>query len=120
MYVAFVIDVFAHRIVGWRVTRSLTTDLALDALKQAPHARQAGEGLTHHSDRGCQYLSIRYTERLAEAGPPCRRGATHRPRARRTGSLRTIAGPDGAKCGQTSGKMLSNETILANNNLHED
>jgi transposase InsO family protein len=68
LYVAFVIDVFARRIVGWRVTRSLTTDLALDALEQALHARQAGAGLTHHSDRGCQYLSIRYTERLAEAG----------------------------------------------------
>jgi transposase InsO family protein len=68
VYVAFVIDVFARRIVGWRVTRSLTTALALDALEQALHARQAGEGLTHHSDRGCQYLSIRYTGRLAEAG----------------------------------------------------
>ena len=68
VYVAFVIDAFARRIVGWRVTRSLHTDLVLDALEQALHARQAGEGLTHHSDRGCQYLSIRYTERLAEAG----------------------------------------------------
>jgi len=67
-YVAFVIDAFARRIVGWRVTRSLHTDLVLDALEQALHARQAGEGLTHHSDRGCQYLSIRYTGRLAEAG----------------------------------------------------
>jgi transposase InsO family protein len=68
VYVAFVIDAFARRIVGWRVTRSLHTDLVLDALEQALHARQAGEGLTHHSDRGCQYLSIRYTGRLAEAG----------------------------------------------------
>jgi transposase InsO family protein len=68
VYVAFVIDVFARRIVGWRVTRSLATDLVLDALEQALHARRAGQGLIHHSDRGCQYLSIRYTERLAEAG----------------------------------------------------
>ena len=68
VYVAFVIDAFARRIVGWRVTRSLATDLVLDALEQALHARQAGEGLIHHSDRGCQYLSIRYTGRLAEAG----------------------------------------------------
>jgi transposase InsO family protein len=68
VYVAFVIDVFARRIVGWRVTRSLHTDLVLDALEQALHARQASGGLIHHSDRGCQYLSIRYTERLTEAG----------------------------------------------------
>jgi len=54
VYVAFVIDAFARRIVGWRVTRSLHTDLVLDALEQALHARQAGEGLIHHSDRGCQ------------------------------------------------------------------
>jgi transposase InsO family protein len=68
VYVAFVIDVFARRIVGWRVTRSLATELVLDALDQALHARRAGQGLIHHSDRGFQYLSIRYTERLAEAG----------------------------------------------------
>ncbi len=68
VYVAFVIDAFARRIVGWRVTRSLYTDLVLDALEQALHARQASRGLIHHSDRGSQYLSIRYTERLAEAG----------------------------------------------------
>jgi transposase InsO family protein len=68
VYVAFIIDAFARRIVGWRVTRSLYTDLVLDALEQALHARQAGRGLIHHSDRGCQYLSIRYTERLAEVG----------------------------------------------------
>jgi putative transposase len=68
VYVAFVIDVFARRIVGWRVTRSLATELVLDALEQALHARRAGQGLIHHSDRGCQYLSIRYTGRLAEAG----------------------------------------------------
>jgi transposase InsO family protein len=68
VYVAFVIDVFARRIVGWRVSRSLHTELVLDALEQALHARQASRGLIHHSDRGCQYLSIRYTDRLAEAG----------------------------------------------------
>jgi len=67
VYAAFVIDVFARRIVGWRVTRSLYTELVLDALEQVLHARQASRGLIHHSDRGCQYLSIRYTERLAEA-----------------------------------------------------
>ena len=68
VYVAFVIDVFARRIVGWRVSSSLRTDLALDALEQAIWSRAATEGLVHHSDRGGQYLSIRYTERLAEAG----------------------------------------------------
>jgi len=70
LYVAFVIDVFARRIVGWRVSRSMTTDFVLDALEQALYARQPeGDGsLTHHSDRGSQYLSIRYSERLAEAG----------------------------------------------------
>ena len=68
VYVAFVIDVFARRIVGWRVSRSMHTELVLDALEQALHARQAENGLTHHSDHGSQYLSIRYTERLAEAG----------------------------------------------------
>jgi transposase InsO family protein len=68
VYVAFVIDAFARRIVGWRVSRSLRTDLALDALEQALYARPAEGHLVHHSDRGVQYLSIRYTERLAEAG----------------------------------------------------
>jgi transposase InsO family protein len=68
VYVAFVIDVFSRSIVGWRVSSSLRTDLALDALEQALHARQCPDGLVHHSDRGVQYLSIRYTERLAEAG----------------------------------------------------
>jgi len=69
-YVAFVIDVFARRIVGWRVSSSLRSDLALDALEQALYDRQlnGAERLTHHSDRGTQYLSIRYTERLADAG----------------------------------------------------
>jgi putative transposase len=68
VYVAFVVDVFSRAIVGWRVSNSLRSDLALDALEQALHARPHAEGLVHHSDRGVQYLSIRYTERLAEAG----------------------------------------------------
>ena len=68
VYVAFVIDVFARRIVGWRATASLRSDLALDALEQALHDRDTDGPLIHHSDRGVQYLSIRYTERLAEAG----------------------------------------------------
>ncbi len=68
VYVAFVIDVFSRKIVGWRVTNSLRTDIALDALEQALWSRSDTEGLVHHSDRGVQYLSIRYTERLAEAG----------------------------------------------------
>jgi transposase InsO family protein len=68
VYAAFVIDVFSRRIVGWRVSRSLRSDLALDALEQALYARGDVENLVHHSDRGVQYLSICYTERLAEAG----------------------------------------------------
>jgi transposase InsO family protein len=70
VYVAFVIDVFSRRIVGWRASSSLRSDLALDALDQALYDRPIGESerLVHHSDRGVQYLSIRYTERLAEAG----------------------------------------------------
>ena len=70
LYVAFVIDVFARRIVGWRVSRSMHTDFVLDALEQALYARQPerSEALIHHSDRGSQYVSIRYSERLAEAG----------------------------------------------------
>lgn len=70
VYVAFVIDVFARRIVGWRVSSSMRTDFVLDALEQALYERRPGEdgGLIHHSDRGSQYISIRYTERLAEAG----------------------------------------------------
>ncbi len=67
-YVAFVIDVFSRAIVGWRVSSCLRTGLALDALEQALHARPDIDDLVHHSDRGVQYLSIRYTERLAEAG----------------------------------------------------
>jgi transposase InsO family protein len=70
VYVAFVIDVFARRIVGWRVSRSARADFVLDALEQALHERRpfAGSGLVCHSDRGSQYVSICYTERLAEAG----------------------------------------------------
>lgn len=70
LYVAFVIDVFARRIVGWRVSSSMHTDFVLDALEQALYDRQPEQtgGLVHHSDRGSQYVSIRYTERLAEAG----------------------------------------------------
>ena len=68
VYVAFVIDVFSRMIVGWRASSSPRTDLALDALEQAIFSRSETEGVVHHSDRGGQYLSIRYTERLAEAG----------------------------------------------------
>jgi len=70
VYVAFVIDAFARRIVGWRVSNTLRTDLALDALEQALYERapDAAQGIVHHSDRGSQYLSIRYTERLQKAG----------------------------------------------------
>lgn len=68
VYVAFVIDVYARRIVGWRVARTATASFVLDALEQALHARRPTESLVHHSDRGSQYVSIRYTERLAEAG----------------------------------------------------
>ena len=70
VYVAFIIDVFARRIVGWRVSRSMRTEFVLDALEQALYARQpqGDDALIHHSDRGSQYVSIRYSERLAEAG----------------------------------------------------
>ena len=70
VYVAFVIDVFARRIVGWRVSRSAKTPFVLDALEQALCDRQpvAGGGLVHHSDRGVQYVAIKYTERLKDAG----------------------------------------------------
>jgi putative transposase len=70
VYVAFVIDVFARRIVGWRVSASLATDFVLDALEQAIYDRRGAgvQRLVHHSDRGTQYLSMRYTARLAEAG----------------------------------------------------
>jgi putative transposase len=70
VYVAFIVDVFSRYIVGWQASRSLRTDLALDALEMAIWARRGEhlDRLVHHSDRGVQYLAIRYTERLAEAG----------------------------------------------------
>ena len=70
VYVAFVVDVFSRFIVGWKVSASARTDFVLDALEQALYARRPVRhgGLIHHSDRGVQYVSIRYTERLAEAG----------------------------------------------------
>ena len=70
VYVALVIDAFARRIVGWRVSRTAHASFVLDALEQALHERRPvqGSGLVHHSDRGVQYVSIRYTERLADAG----------------------------------------------------
>lgn len=78
VYVAFVIDVFARRIVGWRVSNSMQTDFVLDALEQALYARRAERDgqLVHHSDRGSQYVSIRYSERLAEAGIESSVGST--------------------------------------------
>jgi transposase InsO family protein len=70
VYVAFVIDVFARYIVGWRISRTAHASFVLDALEQAIHERKPiqGDGLIHHSDRDSQYLSITYTKRLAEAG----------------------------------------------------
>ena len=68
VYAAFVVDVFSRDIVGWRVLKTLQTDLVLDAPEQALWARGKPRGVTHHSDRGSQYLSIRYSGRLAEAG----------------------------------------------------
>jgi putative transposase len=80
VYVAFVVDACSRFVVGWQASRSLRTDLALDALEMALWARRAArlDGLIHHSDRGVQYLAIRYTERLAEAGavPSAGRAAT--------------------------------------------
>ena len=72
VYVAFVTDLFSRRIVGWRAATTLRTDLALDALNHAVWARSSQQadltGLVHHSDRGVQYLAIRYTDRLAQVG----------------------------------------------------
>jgi transposase InsO family protein len=68
VFVAFVIDAFAKTIVGWRVSTKMTTDLTLDALEQALWARPVNAGLIHHSDHGSQYLAIRYSNRLADAG----------------------------------------------------
>jgi putative transposase len=76
VFVAFVIDVYSRMIVGWRVSRSVRTELVLDALEQALYARSGTEGLIHHSDRGSQYLSIRYSERLAECGIQASVGTT--------------------------------------------
>jgi transposase InsO family protein len=68
VYVAFVIDVFSRRIVGWRAHTAMRSELVLDALEQALHDRETDRALIHHSDRGVQYLSMRYSERLADAG----------------------------------------------------
>ncbi|PZR52385.1 hypothetical protein DNL40_11960 [Xylanimonas oleitrophica] len=80
VYAAFVTDVFSRRVVGWQLSRSLRTDLALDALKMAIWTRtrdgQDVTGLTHHSDKGVQYVTIRYTQRLAEAGVVASVGST--------------------------------------------
>jgi putative (di)nucleoside polyphosphate hydrolase len=114
VYVAFVIDVFARRIVGWRVSASARADFVLDALEQAVHARRPTQGgLIRHSDRGVQYVYIRYTERLAEAGiepSACSEGDstwTHYParlwcvgrlwqsRAREFFGVRAVIDPDG-------------------------
>jgi transposase InsO family protein len=76
VFVAFVIDVFARKIVGWRAAGSMKTDLVLDALEQALYERTDKDGLVHHSDRGVQYLSIRYTERLGESGIQASVGTT--------------------------------------------
>src|ERR1700742_4343135 len=76
VYVAFVIDVFSRSLVGWRLSTSMKADLVLDALEQAVHARSDTGGLIHHSDRGTQHLSIRYSERLAEHGIEASVGTT--------------------------------------------
>jgi putative transposase len=69
VYASFIVDCFSRRLVGWQMARHLRTDLALDALEMAIWARRSDlSGLVHHADRGCQYLAIRYTERLADAG----------------------------------------------------
>jgi putative transposase len=68
VYTAFVIDVFSRCVIGWRVARSMSAELVLDALEQAVWSRSGVKGVVHHSDRGSQYLSIRYSERLAEVG----------------------------------------------------
>ena len=77
LYVAFVTDAFARRIVGWQTSTTMTTEFVLDALEQALHARQPEPGtLTHHGDRGSQYLSLRYSQRLADAGVGASVGST--------------------------------------------
>ena len=80
VYAAFVIDVFSRRVVGWQLSRSLRTDLALDALEMGiwTRTREGRDvtGLTHHSDKGVQYVAIRYTQRLAQAGAVASVGST--------------------------------------------
>jgi putative transposase len=80
VYAAFVIDVHSRRVVGWQVSKSLHTSLALDALEMAvwnrSHVGRRIDGLVHHSDRGVQYLAVRYTQRLAEAGAVASVGTT--------------------------------------------
>lgn len=77
VYTAFVVDVYSRRIVGWRTSTAMTTDLPLDALEMAIWARNDRiENLVHHSDKGTQYTSIRYTERLIDAGAACSVGTT--------------------------------------------
>jgi putative transposase len=79
-YAAFVIDVFSRKVVGWQLSKSLRTDLALDALETGiwnrTRAGQDMSGLTHHSDKGVQYVAVRYTQRLAEAGAVASVGST--------------------------------------------
>ena len=88
VYVAFIIDVYSRYIVGWQASRSLHTEFALGALEQALWSRQGPfGGLVHHSDRGVQYLSIRYTERLAEVGGGQFRGQPRRLLRQRTGGV---------------------------------
>ena len=85
VYVAFVIDVFARRIIGWRVARAMRTELVLDALEQALSSRSGVQGVVHHSDRGSQYLSIRYSERLHRSGRPASVGSVGAYLRQRTG-----------------------------------
>jgi putative transposase len=92
VYVAFIVDVFSRRVVGWQASRSLRTDLALDALNMAIWSRRGEDldGLIHHSDRGVQYCAVRYTERLEEAGLHASVGSrgTTRSRSRSTDCTR--------------------------------
>ena len=85
VYVAFVIDVYARRIVGWRASRTASASFVLDALEQALHARRPVEGgLVHYSDRGVQYISIKYSERLAKAGIELRSAGSEIPMTTRS------------------------------------
>lgn len=115
VYVAFVIDVFSRRIVGWRASSSLRTDLALDALEQALYDRPItpAEPLVHHRDRGVQYLSIRYTERLAQAGIEPSVGSTGdsyvagRGRGSRTSNSRHSSGSRGTTAAACSNRSAT-------------